>query len=356
MTDQPILEGELVAAQERSLSLGAANLALMPEREFQAALSALKTAQTRVRQIKRELMTEGVHFGVIPGAEKPSLLKAGAEVLLAPYGLRPRFRRLPLVPDPDGPPIRESVLCRIYDPQNRLLGEGLGTCNSWEKKYRYRTADRVCPACGKPLRVSRNPGEGWYCWRKKGGCGATFKPADPAVANQRVGQIDNPDPWDLANTILKMAAKRAFVDAVLRVTASSDLFTQDLEDLYPGEAQEAEVIEEPAGTIPGPPPGQAKAAFPGAASSAPAGPGPTSAPRAEGPPPEPGRPVEYAPPSEVQALWMMARACAPHLTDNDRKRKLHELLSRRGIGSSTEIPRAQYHDIIKEVRQWQPKP
>ena len=32
--------------------------------------------------------------------------------------------------------------------------------------------------------------------------------------------------------MLKMAEKRAFVDAVLRATASSSLFTQDLEDMY----------------------------------------------------------------------------------------------------------------------------
>ena len=33
--------------------------------------------------------------------------------------------------------------------------------------------------------------------------------------------------FDAANTVLKMAKKRSFVDAVLTATASSDMFTQD---------------------------------------------------------------------------------------------------------------------------------
>src|SRR5690606_22905756 len=39
------------------------------------------------------------------------------------------------------------------------------------------------------------------------------------------------NPADVANTILKMAKKRAQVDAVITATAASDIFTQDIEDL-----------------------------------------------------------------------------------------------------------------------------
>ncbi|MBW2646973.1 MAG: hypothetical protein JRE23_12530, partial [Deltaproteobacteria bacterium] len=39
------------------------------------------------------------------------------------------------------------------------------------------------------------------------------------------------DPWDLQNTIYKMACKRAQVAAVLNATAASDIFTQDVEDM-----------------------------------------------------------------------------------------------------------------------------
>jgi hypothetical protein len=39
------------------------------------------------------------------------------------------------------------------------------------------------------------------------------------------------EPADLANTALKMACKRAKIAMVLNVTAASDMFSQDLEDL-----------------------------------------------------------------------------------------------------------------------------
>jgi hypothetical protein len=39
------------------------------------------------------------------------------------------------------------------------------------------------------------------------------------------------NPADVSNTVLKMAKKRGLIDAVLTVTAASDLFTQDIEDL-----------------------------------------------------------------------------------------------------------------------------
>lgn len=39
------------------------------------------------------------------------------------------------------------------------------------------------------------------------------------------------DSYSIINTILKMAKKRAFVDAVLSATRSSGIFTQDIEDL-----------------------------------------------------------------------------------------------------------------------------
>jgi hypothetical protein len=43
-------------------------------------------------------------------------------------------------------------------------------------------------------------------------------------------QIENPDPADLQNTLIKMANKRAFVDAVLKATGASRYFSQDMED------------------------------------------------------------------------------------------------------------------------------
>ena len=53
------------------------------------------------------------------------------------------------------------------------------------------------------------------------------------------------DPYSLINTMLKMAKKRALVDAVLSATRSSDLFTQDLEDMKGMEPMKEVLAEEP---------------------------------------------------------------------------------------------------------------
>ena len=46
-----------------------------------------------------------------------------------------------------------------------------------------------------------------------------------------MGRIEHDNPADYYNTVLKMAKKRAHVDAVLTATAASDIFTQDIEDM-----------------------------------------------------------------------------------------------------------------------------
>ncbi|WP_418719751.1 hypothetical protein [Bilophila wadsworthia] len=45
-----------------------------------------------------------------------------------------------------------------------------------------------------------------------------------------MGRVEHDNPADYYNTCLKMAKKRALVDAVLTCTAASDIFTQDIED------------------------------------------------------------------------------------------------------------------------------
>ena len=44
-------------------------------------------------------------------------------------------------------------------------------------------------------------------------------------------RIENVEIFNYVNTILKMAKKRAFVDAILQVASLSEMFTQDIEDL-----------------------------------------------------------------------------------------------------------------------------
>ena len=60
------------------------------------------------------------------------------------------------------------------------------------------------------------------------GCGAKFKDGDAGIEGQKVGKEFNDDIATLKNTILKMAKKRAKIDAVIAVTRSSGIFTQKI--------------------------------------------------------------------------------------------------------------------------------
>jgi hypothetical protein len=145
-----------------------------------------------------------------------------------------------------------QVICELYHiTSNRFLGAGVGSCSTMESKYRYRDASKKCPHCGREAIIKGKPeyGSGWLCYGKKGGCNSKFKDGDSSIEKQATGKVENVDIADTYNTVLKMAKKRAHVDAVLTATAASDIFTQDIEDPEPkqeakvSEIQEAEVIQ-----------------------------------------------------------------------------------------------------------------
>lgn len=192
----------------------------------------------KIQQVMQRVMVEsnpekGIdgHYGKIPGTNKPTLLKAGAEKLCMVFRLRPEFES---VREWDGPHLSVFSRCTlIHIPTGQSFGTGEGMCSTKEKKYRERKAERVCPNCGVAAIIKSKAewGGGWNCWAKKGGCNTKFKPGDPAIESQDNGTVENPDLADLYNTVVKMANKRSHVAATLLCTAASDLFTQDVEDL-----------------------------------------------------------------------------------------------------------------------------
>jgi len=190
-----------------------------------------------------------VDFGVIPGSDKPSLLKPGAEKLASFFGLRPVFPIVETIKDWTGvdhggePFFNFHYKCQLYR-NGELVGEGIGSCNSWESKYRYRSSNRVCPTCGKEtiIKGKEEFGGGWLCYAKKGGCGAKFKDSDKSIIDQVTGKTKNVDIFDQVNTLDKMAQKRALIAAVLIATNASDYFTQDIEDFIDVEYHEVEPI------------------------------------------------------------------------------------------------------------------
>lgn len=203
-----------------------------------ATLAELKTRYGMFTQFVKDILRSGIDYAIIPGSAKPSLVKPGAEKLMTLFGLTARFERVNATEDWSGvehggePFFNYDYRCNLFKGE-RLVGSCDGSCNSWEKKYRYRQGQRKCPKCGKEAIIAGKAeyGGGFICFTKKGGCGAKYKADDPAITSQQVGQVRNEDIFDQVNTLQKMAQKRAFVGAVLIVTNASEYFTQDIEDM-----------------------------------------------------------------------------------------------------------------------------
>jgi hypothetical protein len=179
-------------------------------------------------------MTKGTDYGVIPGTNtKPTLLKPGAEKLCRLFGLATDTTLVYCVEDFTGKEHGEPLFYYRYRTvltwRSELIATCEGSCNSWEKKYRYRDEKPTCPRCG--VRAIRKSEREFYCWRKIEGCGATFPLSFAEIASQPIGKVPNNEIFDQINTLQKMAQKRSLVGAVLLGTAASEFFTQDLEDI-----------------------------------------------------------------------------------------------------------------------------
>jgi len=145
---------------------------------------------------------------------KPSLLDPGAGKLIGFFQCRPRHRILERHYDMNEEgfeTIRYAVACEIINEKLGLVvSEGVGSCTSNEVRYKYR----------------------WYYSRELRQMG--YKEDEIKALPQRkrgqspVFRARNPEVPDLDNTIFKMAAKRAEVDATLQLPGVGACFTQDI--------------------------------------------------------------------------------------------------------------------------------
>ncbi len=160
-----------------------------------------------VQEVMQSIMIKDTHYGTIPGTQKPTLYKPGAEVLCVTFRVAQEYKIEDLSTDTVA---RYRVTCNgIHQPTSMFLGSGVGECSSAEEKYKWRAAVNAQEFDATPENLRRDK---FF----KNGSKATQVRTESA---------------DLANTVLKMACKRAMVAMTLNTTAASDIFTQDIEDL-----------------------------------------------------------------------------------------------------------------------------
>ena len=246
-------DAEIVLAGR--LERSAKDSVFLPAMSMEVALAR----RAAIVEFTRRIMVKDQDFGEIPGTNKPTLLKPGAEKLCNFFGLEPEFT--PIVEDIDwtGAQHGGEVFCYVRYRcrllrEGRVVGVGEGSCNSWESKYRYRwvAEEQVPEHLDRTILRKRDsrrtlfefdfaieraetngtygkPAEHWQRFRdaihsgtarqvekltRRGNAIAWEIDADSALY-----RIPNPDGADVVNTIQKMAQKRALVAATLIATS-----------------------------------------------------------------------------------------------------------------------------------------
>lgn len=177
-------------------------------RPMSKEVAEVRQSINTIHEALNSIMKKDTHFGTIPGCQKPTLYKAGAEVIIALFKLSTD----PVVDNlSEGGEIRYQVKVNVTTREGVFVGSGIGECSSGEEKYMWRKAVSDKEFENTPETMKR----------------VKYKPT------YEINQV-RVNPSDLANTILKMAKKRAMIDAVLTATGASDIFTQDIQDLPEG--------------------------------------------------------------------------------------------------------------------------
>lgn len=256
-------------------------------------MAAIKQFQA----IVRDQLIEDLDYGVIPGTgTKATLLKPGAEKLAKLLNCYDTYEFVERVEDWNKPFFHFLVRCTLVEMSTGTkVSDGLGECNSMESKYRWRWVREADLPKGVDRSAYRSrggrrtltefdfaiekgettgtygkPKEYWNMFADaiKNGTGRAVTrktksnkeyPAYEIDVDETFYQVPNPDIYDQVNTLVKMAKKRALVDAALSAGRLSDLFTQDLEDLAK-DAAEAEAAMGRATTEPAKPAPEAKTA------------------------------------------------------------------------------------------------
>lgn len=146
--------------------------------KFEISINEAGNRFHQLQQFIKSQMKDGTDFGKIPGINKPTLFKSGAEKLENIHGFYHKLYCIDKVEDFEKGFFFYRYKCSVYHKKNNILqSECIGSCNNKENKY---------------LKA---------------------------------------DAYTIINTIDKMAQKRAFVGAIINACRISSDFTQDVEDM-----------------------------------------------------------------------------------------------------------------------------
>ena len=165
----------------------------------------------KLEDVKNQVMKLGVHYGVIPGTQKPCLWKTGAETLACVFRLSPIIKSDVVLDDPS-------------DQRTLMVPQ-------WVRD----------PASGKDVKTHvEKLVTGYYeviatCTIRA--MDGTILAVASGTCNNAESKFNNQPYYDAKNAVLKRAEKRAMVSAILMATGGSGMFLEE-EDDNPGQGQQ----------------------------------------------------------------------------------------------------------------------
>ena len=151
------------------------------------AIATVKHNIQLCEQLVKEVLEKDIDWGTIPGVKQPFLWDSGAAKTMAAFNCYPEYKVIDATIRT--PHIRYTITSQLINRQSQqIVATGIGAASTKEVKHRYRwVEDPESEGISRKGLKQRQDGK--------------FR-------------IPNPETEDLLNTICKMAAKRADVDAV----------------------------------------------------------------------------------------------------------------------------------------------
>jgi len=185
---------DLVEVQTTELQEAAKPVLLTDE-----AITIIKHNIDMAQKLVYEVLEEGVDYGRIPGTPAPGLWDPGAGKISAAFNVYPKYTLLH-AEESDGLvsyTVESTLLSR---GTGKPMSTGIGAASTRETKYKYR----------------------WHTAEEAREFGYSPEQLEGFKRNKdNKYRIPNPEYGELVNTIVKMASKRADVDAVQNLPAVS---------------------------------------------------------------------------------------------------------------------------------------
>lgn len=174
-----------------------------------ASVTDIFQAQEETRELIAKILKPGRDYGVIPGTDKPALLKPGAERITVAYGCIARYRILEKEIDHD----------RVVEWRKRrkVYAANESGKRDWTGEYE--------DDAGESLGLYRYIIECDLVHRESGVVVGNCLAACSTLESKYIDR-----PRDCENTVLKIGEKRSHAGAVLNAFGLSDQFTQDTDD------------------------------------------------------------------------------------------------------------------------------